>query len=118
MNQQCISQSQTVLATASSSFYSSTRLHILGSLGRKNLKMKLVISLVAFAAVLLTVNSGTSSLSKLTYSRWINLLRYAHKTLQREPPVFHEEHFNRTEHVKLITTAIVKHFFNDIFRRK
>ena len=63
-------------------------------------------------------DSGGTSLTKLSYSRWINLLRYAHKTLQREPVSNHTDHINRTEHVQLISDRIRKHFFNDQIRRK
>ncbi|XP_067933904.1 vitrin-like [Watersipora subatra] len=55
------------------------------------------------------------SLQKLTYTRWINLLRYAHGQLQRESPSPHESHLPRAEQVETIATAIYRHFFNVVF---
>lgn len=58
------------------------------------------------------------TLTRLTYSKWINLLRYAHNALKRDPVVNHTDHLNRTEQVELIASAIVKHFYNDILNGK
>lgn len=63
-------------------------------------------------------DGGGGSETRLSFSRWVNLLRYVHKTQQREPVADHVDHFNRTEHVELISTGIRKHFFNDHIRGK
>jgi hypothetical protein len=78
----------------------------------------LVLLLGLVVSGLLAHDDGGGSETRLSFSRWVNLLRYVHKTEQREPVADHVDHFNRTEHVELISTGIRKHFFNDHIKRK
>jgi len=79
------------------------------------MKAVLFCLVLSFSTLVLVSESATT---RLTYSRWINLLRYAHSSLQRDPTAVEDRQYNRTDHVQLIADSILKHFFNDIFTRK
>ncbi|KAF6031326.1 COL12A1 [Bugula neritina] len=76
------------------------------------MKAVLFCLVLSFSTLVLVSESATT---RLTYSRWINLLRYAHSSLQRDPTAVEDRQYNRTDHVQLIADSILKHFFNDIF---